>query len=78
LLFLLLLLTFLWLSPFQYLFDTRPVKVVRDNFPGMKALLAVPIPRDNLAKVGVAAAIGELPGKENGIFSIEDIQHDAR
>jgi hypothetical protein len=69
---------FFHLSPFEYLFATRPVKVVRDNFPGMKALLAVPIPRDSLAKVGVAAAIGDLPGKENGIFSIEDIQHEAR
>ncbi len=48
---------------------------MRETLPGMKALLAQPVARDDLAKVVVAAALGDVkPGPEHIIHIPEIIE----
>ena len=62
----------------ETIFSTTPVKFVRDHVPGLKAILASPVSVENLAKVGVAAAIGDVSNRVGGVFTIDDIQTVAR
>lgn len=66
----------LWLlgKPLESLFSLPPVRLLRDNVPGMQAVLARPIARDDLARVAVAAATGATPA---GVLSVDDIVREA-
>lgn len=66
----------LWLlgKPLESLFSLPPVKLLRDHVPGMQAVLARPIARDDLARVAVAAATGATPA---GILSVDDLVREA-
>lgn len=65
----------LWVvgKPLETIFSASPFRFVRDNVPGMQALLAQPVSVEDLAKVGVASAVGDISNRVDGIFHIEDI-----
>lgn len=64
--------------PLETVFSVAPIRFARDNLPGMKAILAPPVAVENLAKVGVAAAIGDISNRPGGVFTIDDIQTVSR
>jgi nucleoside-diphosphate-sugar epimerase len=63
--------------PLQALFSTPPIAALRDILPGMKAILAVPLPVDWVAEVAVEAAlegVEESGSSEEGrVLTVQDI-----
>ena len=66
----------------EKIFNIAPIRLLRHSLPGMKAILAPPVSREDLGKVAVAAALGEIPSSNreasNGILTIEDIQRESQ
>ncbi len=52
------------------------MRYLRNNVPGMQALLAPVVTREQLAKVAVSAAVGDIAPPQAGtpIFTIDDIK----
>lgn len=73
----------LWVlgKPMEKIFNFAPIRLLRHSLPGLKAILAPPVSRENLGKVAVAAALGEIPSSNReaskGILTIEDIQRES-
>lgn len=66
------------IRPLEMVMSVSPVQYLRETLPGMKAILARPVSVEQLAKVGVAAALGDVYNRTDGIFHVEDIHTVAK
>lgn len=63
----------LWLAgkPMEQIFSLPPFQALQRKVPGMKAILAPPIPVETVAANAVAGALGEVPP---GVRSVADMR----
>lgn len=61
----------------ELLFSLPPVKLAREKIPGMQAILAQPVSVKALARVAVAAAIGEAQVGPDRILTTQLIHKES-
>jgi hypothetical protein len=63
--------------PLELVCSLPPIQYARENLPGMKAILASPTNLQDLARVAVASAIGDVQVSPDRILTVRDILRES-